>query len=190
MLYLRQYMIVVGIVGEKGAGKGTFVKFFKELYKGKTADIRFSDLLKQTLDLWDIPTTRENLQKIAVVMRDGFNRDSLTHAISQRINNLDADVVLVEGVRWLTDEKMIRSFPKNKMVYITADVKLRYERLKRRNEKVGEGSTPYSQFLKEERAVNETLIPKIGKRADFRIDNNGTFDKLRDQVENFKRQLV
>lgn len=183
-------MIIIGIVGEKGAGKGTFVKFFKEIYKGGVSDIRFSDLLKETLDLWNIPSTRENLQKIAVVMRDNFAKDSLTHAIAQRVNKLGSDLVLVEGVRWLTDEEMIRSFQGSKLIYITADAKTRYERLKKRNEKIGEDSTTYPQFLKEEKAVNETLIPKIGKRADFKIDNNGTFEDLKLQVEQFMRLLA
>jgi dephospho-CoA kinase len=182
-------MVVIGIVGEKGAGKGTFVRYFKELSKKKISDIRFSDLLKQTLDLWDLPGTRENYQKMAVAMRDMFNRDALTHATHKKIAQMDAEIVLVEGVRWLTDEKMIRSFPKNRLVYISASPKLRFERLKKRNEKVGENNTTFARFSKEEQAENELLIPAIGKRADFKVDNTGSFEDLKEQVKQFLLEL-
>lgn len=60
---------VIGLVGEKGSGKQTFVNFLKEIAsspaeRGPRNDrggvlnirqVRFSDILAQTLILWDIP---------------------------------------------------------------------------------------------------------------------------------------
>lgn len=181
--------LIIGLVGEKGSGKETFGNFLIEFVQDKKIErVRFSDLLKDTLLLWDIPLTRENLQKLAVLMDNGFGEGILSHAIYQRVSQINADIVILDGVRWKTDEDLIRRFPKNLMVYITAKLKTRFERIKKRNEKVGEAKN-YSQFLKEEKAENELLIPKIGSRADIKIENNGNLRDLSTKAAAFSKTL-
>ncbi len=175
--------LVLGLVGEKGSGKETFAQLFKEIASGKNVThVRFSDLLKETLTFWDIPTTRENLQKLAVVMKDGFGQDTLSHAIYQKLIGLEVEIILVDGVRWEADEKLIRKFENNLMVYITADLMLRYERLKQRKEKTNEQDLSFEQFMKEEKAENELIIPAIGKRADVKLENNGTIEEFKQKI--------
>lgn len=181
--------IIIGLVGEKGSGKETFGNFLIELAKGKKVErVRFSDILYETLRSWSIDTTRFNLQHLAVVMDKGYGEGTLTNAIFQRIQNLRSDIVILDGVRWSTDEKLIRSFDKNFLIYITAKTDLRFERLQKRQEKKDEAKT-YAQFMSEEKAPNEVLIPKIGKRADLRVENNGTFEDLKKEVEKFLKNL-
>lgn len=176
---------IIGLVGEKGSGKETFGNFLMEVAKDKKVKrIRFSDLLNYTLKLWDLPATRENLQHLAVVMDQGFGEGTLTSAIYQRVRDLKADIVILDGVRWKTDEMLVRSFPRNYLLHITADPDLRFKRLKKRDEKKGEAKT-LAQFMKSEKAKNELSIPQIGKRADLKIVNNGTFEDLKKEVENF-----
>lgn len=178
--------IVIGLVGEKGSGKGTFTRILKELIPQKNiVCIRFSDLLKETLILWDILLTRENLQDIAVVMDKGFGKGTVTHAVYKRIEKEKADIVIIDGVRWPTDVDMIRKFKHNFLIYITAGLKIRYERIKARKEKTGEEKTNLRQFLKEERALTEKFIPKIGKKADFIIENNKGLENLAVKVREF-----
>lgn len=182
---------VIGLVGEKGSGKETFAKILQGLVPDKKiAHIRFSDLLKETLNIWDIPTSRENLQKIAVVMKDNFKTDAVSHATYQRINNLEAEIVLVDGVRWETDVKLIKKFKKNMLVYITADLMSRFERLKKRNEKLQEEDTSFEQFMKEEKAENELLIPIIGAKADYKIVNNGTLKEFKEDIKVFAKKFL
>src|SRR5688572_17025142 len=104
--------IVIGLVGEKGSGKETFGNFLMEAAKGKKVKrIRFSDLLNFTLKLWDLPQTRENLQNLAVLMDTNFGTGTLTGAVSKQIQDLEADIVILDGVRWETDEYLVRGFP-------------------------------------------------------------------------------
>ena len=178
--------LIIGLVGEKGSGKETFAKIFQSLMPDKKiAHIRFSDHLKDTLTLWDIPITRANLQKIAIVMKDNFSPDAVSHAVYQRINAQDADYILLDGVRWESDVELTQEFKNNLLVYITADLKVRFERLKTRNEKVGEETTPYEQFTKEEQAENELLIPEIGASSDYKIENDGSLEEYKQKVEEF-----
>lgn len=175
---------LIGLIGEKGAGKESLGDALMKEYRfcGYTVSRHhFSDILNETLRNWSIETTRANLQKLAQVMDAGFGEGALTRAIRQRLEKDPADIVIADGMRWKTDEQMIRSFPYYMMIYVTADPKVRFERLKARKEKAGEGIMTYEQFLKEERAPNEIDIPIIGARADFKIENNGTLLELREE---------
>ncbi|MBI2022575.1 hypothetical protein HYS97_01860 [Candidatus Daviesbacteria bacterium] len=174
---------VIGLVGEKGSGKETFGNFLMDIAKGKKVmRIRFSGILNETLKLWSLDGTRHNLQHLAVVMEEGFSKGTLTNAIRKRVESLNADIVILDGVRWKTDEELIRSFGKNFLIYVTAETRLRFERLQKRQEKKDEART-FEQFMKEEKAKNELLIPQIGKRADFKVENNGTFEELKVSVQ-------
>ena len=182
--------LVIGLVGEKGSGKETFGNLLQGLLPDKMiVRIRSSDILAETLALWDLPKTRANLQNLAIIMDKQFGDGSVSHAVNLRINQTQADIVLFDGVRWATDVEVIRSFPKHKLVYITAPLKLRFDRLKLRKEKTYEETTSFAQFLKEEEAKNELDIPKIGSKADFKILNDGSLDELKAKVEEFLASL-
>ena len=182
--------IIIGLVGEKGSGKETFGNFLMEVAKSKKVlRVRFSDILNETLKLWGLEGTRHNLQHLAVVMEEGFGRGTLSNAIFKRVNNLEADIVILDGIRWETDEKLIRSFPKNLLVYVTAEINLRFKRLQVRKEKKDEAKT-FEQFMSEEKAKNELLIPKIGIRADFKIENNKDFSDLKEAVKEFYKKAI
>lgn len=176
---------VIGIVGKKGSGKGTFTDLLKKRLPGVWVSvIGFSDILYETLRAWDIPTTREYLQKIVVVMEQ-LRHGALSHAVHKRILATDADIVVIDGVRWETDVELLRSFPVNILVCVERDAKKRFDNLKKRDAKVGEGEMAWEQFMREEQAPNEVKIPEIGAQADFRIDNNGTLDAFGRQVDSF-----
>lgn len=176
--------IIIGLVGEKGGGKETFGDILIKLLPNKRiARVRFSDLLAETLLLWSIPNTRENLQDLAIAMDKQFGEGTLTRAVQERIKKLSADIILLDGVRWMSDAELIRSFPKNYLIYITAPFKLRFERLKKRKQKSDEVTLTFKQFLYEENRKTELDIPKIAKKADFKIENNSTLLEFRGKIK-------
>ncbi|MBI2021645.1 AAA family ATPase [Candidatus Daviesbacteria bacterium] len=182
--------LVIGLVGEKGSGKETFVKFLKNILVNKNiAHLRFSDLLKETLKLWGIPITRVNLQHLAVVMDRGFGDGTLAYATLKRIESIKANIIVLDGVRWQKDVELLKSFSNNLLIYVTAPLRIRYQRLKKRGEKTGEETSSFKQFLKEERAKNELLIPKIGTKADYKIVNDGVLNKFKKSVALFAKKL-
>lgn len=175
-------MQIIGLVGEKGSGKDTFSKYLTEISNKKISHIRFSDLLKQTLKLWDIEPSRANLQKLAQVLED-FGSGTVAHGLEKQIESTQADIIILDGIRWKPDVELLRKFPNHKLIYITADPKFRYERLKNRGEKIGESEMTYAQFSEEEKAPNELLIPQIGSEADIKIENNGTIEEFDQKIE-------
>lgn len=172
-------MKVLGLVGEKGSGKQTFVNFLKEIAPDlNIRQVRFSDILAQTLVLWDIPVTRTNLQKLSLVMNDGFGTKALADAAKFSIEGDKADVIIFDGIRRKEEFKLTRGT----VIYITADQKLRYERLKKRSEKVGEVGFTWEQFMEEENSKAESEIPALSKKADFKIENNGTKEEFKSSI--------
>lgn len=173
-------MLVIGLVGEKGSGKGTFAATLERIVQSGTriARVRMSDVLRETLDLWHLPHTRANLQTLSKAMDTEFGNGTLAHAIGHRIAAADASIVIVDGVRWEADRLLLRSFGRNLLVYVTASPRIRYERTCARGENAMESSTTFAQFLEEERATSEQAIPRIGVTADATIVNGGTIEEF------------
>jgi len=72
------------------------------------------------------------------------------------------------------------------LVYLTAPLPLRYQRAKKRKEKVGESRFSLADFKREEKAVTEVFIGKLGRKAKVKIVNDGTvvdfYRKLNEQL--------
>ena len=145
--------------------------FTERMGEASIHSIKFSDVLYDTCRLWYKEPTRENLQLIPQCMEFGFGKGALSDIVRARIGACTSDIVIADGVRWKTDEDLLRSFPSNLLVYVTASPKTRFRRLRGRNEKKGEGELTWTQFMRESSAPNEVLIPEIGSRADFVIYN-------------------
>lgn len=177
-------MLVIGLVGEKGSGKQTFVNFLKHLLPNlNIRQVRFSDILAQTLILWDIPLTRSNLQRLSLVMNDAFGAEALANAAKFSIEGDTANIIILDGIRRQAELKLVKGMTNNLVIYITADQDLRYQRLKLRSEKVGEVGLTFEQFLKEEQSKAESEIPKLSTKADITIENNGSKDEFKNKIK-------
>lgn len=177
---------VIGLLGEKGGGKGTFTSILQAaLPQLKIELFKSSDPLFATLNSWSLPATRENLIKLSVSMNQTFGDGTLTNVVMKQIEGSDADVAIFDGMRWQSDFAAVRAVPGSVIVYVTADPKIRYQRSKTRREKVGEDEATYEQFLAEEQAQTEALVPQLGQQADFKIVNNGNLEELKLAVDQF-----
>ncbi len=179
-------MIVIGLVGEKGGGKGKVAEILKTLQTPKlpVTHLRSSDLLLEIAGLVGIcpkKVSRAQLIRLAVDLVKNFGEGCISEGMRRKINRHDG-IVIFDGIRLPTDAPMIRNFSPNLLIYVTADTIVRFERVRKRKEKAGEGSMTYEQFLVEENLETERHIPEIGKTADIRINNNGTYHDLRSRV--------
>lgn len=183
--------LVIGIVGPPLAGKETCANLLEKLLVEDGYSVSrhtFSEILRETLDLWGIPHGRDNEQKMAIVMNaeTGFKDGALSRAMEHRIIHEDVDVTILDGVRWLGDEKMLRGLNdkglKSILIYIPADAKVRYARLLARN-RAGESATTWEDFSRQEKVRTEVDIPDIGSRAEIVLDNNY------DDIAHFQRDI-
>ena len=177
---------VLGILGKPGAGKDTFCDYFEEL-NDSVEVIKFSDTLSKILLMFLDEVKREDQQWLVNQLRDRFGEDVLARATKKNIKNLEAKFILLNGVRVKDDKEMVREVG-GKLVHVKADPKKRWKRMKSRGEKKDD-DVSFEKFLELDKGRSEKDIEKIGKEADFIIDNNKSKEELRARVKNLIKEL-
>lgn len=180
--------IIFGLVGPLAGGKGTVKKYIEEKYHGK--DCRFSTSLRDVLNRLDVPTSRENLQKLSTVLRGVFGEDLLSKAIAKEAVGLDADIVVIDGVRRMTDISHLLPQKNFVLVAVDADPKIRFERLVSRNENAGDDKKTFRQFLKDHESEADRQVPEVMKSAKETINNDGTLEDLYQQVDSLVKRYI
>lgn len=175
--------IVIGLIGEKGSGKGTVSDYLVSQYKA--VHYGTSKILRRTLDDLHVPVTRDNLIKLALVLKEGYGPSIIIDSLIYDMGKNGSDIIIADGIRMHGDvEPFCKKYGKNfYLVYVYADLKLRYKRTKLRKEKEGEDKTTLKEFLEEEGRLTEVSIHEIGRKADFKLNNNGTAKELKAQVD-------
>ncbi len=179
--------IIFGLVGPIASGKDTVKKYLQQKYRAEGC--RFSTILRDVATRISLPNSRENLQVLSTVLRRQFGEDILAKAIAKDASNFDRDVVVVDGVRRMADIKHLSELPNFSLLGVDADPKIRYERLVKRNENVGDDKKTYDQFLKDHEYETELEIPAIMKKAKYSLDDNGNFDDLYRQIDKIMANL-
>lgn len=188
--------IVIGLVGEKRAGKQTFVGLLlraldRNFWNPGHKHFEFSEPIRIALERLGLERKRQNYQNFAIVVDELFGEGTIMRGTQLMIERVISDLKIADGVRWLIDEKLIRSFEFNLMVYVTASPEVRYKRaLEAANAKVGEKQMTWEEFLATDQAKTEIYIPVIGSRADFKIENNGSLEAYEKQVGEFYEKLL
>lgn len=173
--------IVLGFVGDLAAGKGAACAYLKEKY-GVNA-YRFSMPLRDVLRRIYIPISRGNQQLLSKVLRENFGQDLLSHVIYEDIMHDDNKIVAADGIRRPSDIALLKDLPGFRLVYITADSKLRHERLVKRAENEGDSTKTYEQFLADEQAEADKQIRDLGASANYVIENNGSWEEFYLKIE-------
>ncbi|GEM_PF-1388867 len=180
--------IVIATVAEKGAGKGLFIELVKELLPDKKViSVRFSDIWRQMLHLLNKEESRENISNLATAIRALFHDDGiLVGAMQKRLANIDADIIILDGVRKEEEVKPLVRERKGLLVYIAASPEVRFERRSAHAETTDEVGMNWEQFMHQESIATEVTIRHIGETmADVTIENNGTVDAFRERIKEF-----
>jgi len=172
---------IIGLTGEMGAGKDTFCDHIIKASQEPVFCFKFSDPLSEVLKVFFDKVSREDQQWLAITLRERFGKDILAKAIKKKINNIEEGLIILNGIRYREEFNMIKKMA-GKIIYITADSKLRWQRLQDRGEKKDD-SAPYEKFLELEKAATESLIQEMGKEADLKIDNNGSFEEFYSRID-------
>ncbi len=167
---------IIGLVGHLASGKGTAAKYLVERHGA--VGLRFSDSLRETLAIYDQPNTRDNMQELSTLLRQRFGENVLARAIAKKARSLGAGLVVVDGVRRLTDLDGLSELANFVLVAVDADQRVRYRRYIDRSENEGDRETTFEQFSQQDVAEAEEQIPEVMRHAKFTIDNGGTVDDL------------
>ena len=183
---MNKHPLIIGLVGESGSGKDTVAHYLRDAYNATL--FRFSDPIKEILRMFFETPSREDQAWLAIELKNRFGKDILTHALDRKIAFLE-HVVSLNGLRYWEDYEYVRKFEHNAIIYVTANQHLRWERTVGRGEK-SDDAISFERFAQMEAALEtERNIPEIGKKADFTVHNEGTFEELIVHIASVMQQI-
>lgn len=171
---------IIGLAGEMGAGKDTFCQFVKENYPDVFM-LKFSDPLTEALKIFLDSIKREDQQWLSSSLRERFGGDILIKALTKKVNSIEKGIIILNGVRRGQDFDSLREIG-GKLIYISTDIKARWERVKVRGEKADD-DVPFEKFQEMGNAEAEQQITQVGKQADFKIENNGSIEEFNQEIK-------
>jgi len=173
--------LVIALAGEIASGKGTVSEYLAQRYGA--VEYKFSDILKDILNRVHLDKNRENFTKLSIGLRKYYGQDILAFALAEDIKNSNDKIIVVDGVRRPEDLKYLRELDNFVFVFITADPKVRYERLIHRDEKQDDQTKTFEQFKEDAKLETEQTIAQLESVADVIIDNGGALKELYAQVD-------
>ncbi len=176
-------MIILGITGTNGAGKGAVVKYLR-----KNGFIHYSvrDFLIEEIKKLDMDINRTSMRIVADGLREKHGPSYIIDQILERAVEINRNCV-IESIRCPGE---IDSLKKNENFFlfsIDAPRCIRYERIKKR--KSSTDSVNLQEFTKQEEAEwdnNEPFkmnIPKCIELSDYKFINDKEFLNLHNQID-------
>jgi dephospho-CoA kinase len=179
--------IILGIAGEIASGKDTVSKILREKYGAET--VMFSGLLRDILDRLYLEQSREHLSRLSLHLRKAFGEDTFSRVILRDAEKLDAEIIVVDGVRRLADIIHFESMGNFHFAYVNASPEKRHERIVARGQNTDDSTKTVAQLEKDQHLEAEAQVRDLRERAEFMIDNNGTLEELEVQVDEVVRKL-
>ncbi|MBS3151651.1 AAA family ATPase [Candidatus Woesearchaeota archaeon] len=181
--------MIIGITGTLGAGKGTVVEFLKQ--KG-FAHFSVRDFLTQELEKRNLLVNRDNLLFIANKLREENSPGYIVERLYEKARNGTKDGV-IESLRSVGEVEVLKNKGAFHLIAIDADIKKRYERVKQR--KSSTDNITFEKFAEDEKIETTSEDPtksnllKCIELADFRIENNGDLNDLKNEVDKIYAEI-
>ena len=173
--------IILGLAGEIASGKETIARYIIKKYGGVL--FRFSDPLREIIARMHLPADRQNYHKISMALREHFGQDALSRIIYDDIKKSKDKIIVLDGIRRKSDIKYLKNIKGFNLIFIDAEIGIRFKRLKVRREKADDKRKTLGIFKKEHESEVERKIKQLKKEADFIIDNNSDREALFQQID-------
>lgn len=181
-------MLIIGITGNLGAGKGTIVEYL--ISKG-FKHYSVSGYLIEELEKQNRPSDRNGMREIANEIRTKYGPDYITNILFEKAKKENADAV-IESIRNPKEVEFIKKHG-GIIFAVDADQKTRYKRISTRGS--SKDSVTFEEFknqeIKESQNTdpNSQNLPKCVLMADYKFDNNGSIKDLYDQIEKIIKKI-
>ena len=170
---------IIAVVGKTGSGKDFFSNYIKDEFESVDS-FRFSQPLTEALGFFFDKIKKEDQQWLSSALRDNYGEDILAKAIIKKIEKSEKEIIILNGARVEEDVDMVKSI-NGKVIFIDCEAYKRWERIKGRGEKEDDNIS-FDKFSEMDQNRTEKQIENLKKESDFIIDNNGT-------VNDFKKEI-
>lgn len=177
-------MIIIGITGTMGAGKGTIVKYLVQHRDFKHYSVRA--FLIKGIKKRNLPVNRDTMTSVANELRTEHSSSYIVDKLYEQAVKSGKNCI-IESIRTPGEVRSLKSKGNFHLFAVDADPKIRYERIRRRNSETDNIS--YKTFLENEKREmtsddpNKQNLQKCHEMADHIIINNGIIEDLHRQIE-------
>ena len=176
-------MLIIGITGTFGAGKGAVVDYLvtrKGFRHYSVSGYLTEEIIKRKMEV-----NRDSMRIVANDLRTKFGSDYITKVLFDKAKK-DGNNTVIESIRNPKEAEFIKSRG-GIMFAVDADQKLRYERVATRGS--SKDSVSFDEFKNQEEKESQSSdpnaqnLPKCILLSDYKFDNNGSIENLYEQVE-------
>jgi dephospho-CoA kinase len=177
-------LIIIGITGTLGAGKGTIVDYLVKQHGFKHFSVR--GYLTSIILERELPLNRDSMVIVANELRANHSPSYIAEQLLAQATATGGNCI-IESIRTVGEVTALRERGGFYLFAVDADPQLRYKRILQRGSETDHIS--YETFTQnEQREMTSTDPSKQNLAAcrdmsDYRFDNNFSFDKLYRQVE-------
>ncbi len=177
---------VVGIIGPIASGKDTVADYISK--KLGMPVLQTSSVLREIARQRNIPETRKDLILLSRELAAERGRDYLVKALLEKTKG----DCIITGMREIGQIEYLKKNSKFILISVSADVKIRFGRLKSRQH-IDEGKT-FEEFLanekEEDSSNNVQRLSECMKMADYKIENNSDLDSLFRKVDGILAKII
>jgi dephospho-CoA kinase len=178
-------MMIVGITGTLGAGKGTIVEYLEKEKGFQHYSVRaylIDEMARRGLE-----NNRDNMVVTANDLRSHHSPSFIIEELYKEASTQSENAV-IESIRTPGEVEFLKSRGNFILIAVDADPRLRYERITLR--KSSTDDVNYETFLANEAREfstddpNKQNLKKCIEMADIVLNNNGTVEDLYHQLDN------
>ncbi|NOR87643.1 MAG: AAA family ATPase [Bacteroidales bacterium] len=184
-------MIIIGITGTLGAGKGTMVDY---LIKNKDfAHFSVRGFLQKEMEKRGMPNNRDSMTSLANELRAQNSPSYVTDQLFEEAQK-SGENCIIESIRTPGEIRSLKQKGQFYLFAVDATTHIRYDRIKLRASATDHIS--FDTFLSNEAREmnsedpNKQNLKKCIEMADFTFDNNGGRSDLEKQVETVIKTLL
>ena len=130
------------------------------------------------------------MQELSRLVREGYGQDSIARIAKTEIENSGSRISIIDGVRRLEDIGPFLELPNFFLIYVDADVRMRYERIVQRAENSGDAEKSYEAFLEEEQGETEVSIQSLRTVASFHLKNETTEADFMGEIDQIIEEIL
>jgi dephospho-CoA kinase len=177
-------MIVIGVTGTLGAGKGAVVDYLVNKWGFKHYSAR--KFIEEEITKRGLKANRDNLVMVGNDLRRKYGAGYIARKLLERARKLNTDSV-IESLRNPMEVTELKNSSSFYLFSVSAEPMVRYERIKKRSTETDKIS--YKKFLEQEKREmisedeSKQNLEKVISMADFHLTNNKDIKNLHQQID-------
>ena len=183
-------MIIFGITGTLGAGKGTIVEYLTSKYNFEHYSVRA--FLVERIEEKGLPVNRDSMVVVANELRASQSPSFIIDELYKKAVESGKNCI-IESIRTPGEVDSLRKKENFWLIAVDANAKVRYERITARKSETDNVS--FDAFVENEKREmtssdpNKQNLSKCIEMADFVIDNSGSLFDLQQKVEDVLKKI-